>query len=751
MYFDSIRSQIDSAGIQLPIVLGELRSSSHTALLPNVLSTRIWIKQRNHDCENELVKWIEPINAWTTVLNPSMLTPSISDNLQQGILENRNAIIRHAWKTLMQCHPHDSICGTSIDQVANEMRVRFDQVDQINHELGNQCFQVISDQIDTRFINIQHPSETQPNILSAIVVFNPNDAPQTGLVNINLKLDNQHSSYVVIDEQGNLLPYDQVGLGARELISMTLDKRSMKQTLGMIHEGAVAGMVIRDFVINQDEKRAFIRAILSDHGEVDRNKWNQGVAQLDSMIADPGVTDFIIHAFSDPEINLSLVARDVPGHGYRCYWLRNDIEKRPLTSQQAKLSPLVKILLPVISPLTRIPLFSRLFTVRKPKSANLLNAIENEFFKVEVRQSENTISITDMHMHLVYTGLNRFVDSADSGDLYNYCPVEHDLVVSTKINKVELDVQKTCQKLTLSYDMKIPARIADDRRSRSQEKLHNTIKSTLTVIPGVPRIDIHTEIDNNASDHRLRVHFPALFSTTTSWQDGHFEIVQRQTVLPMHDDTWEEPPRLEVPQAMFTAISNEQLSLTIANRGLPEVEIYNNESGNTEIAITLLRCVGWLSRDDLKTRKGHAGPMGIATPDAQMIGKFSFDYSIIPGGNDWRKSLHHAYSFNASLKPLTTSIHSGMLPSRCSFIENQSQDFVITAIKQPEYGSGVIVRGFNTLSSPIDVSLKLWRIFNQAQLVSLDEKVIETLSISSNGSINLNVGGNKIITILFKD
>ena len=46
------------------------------------------------------------------------------------------------------------------------------------------------------------------------------------------------------------------------------------------------------------------------------------------------------------------------------------------------------------------------------------------------------------------------------------------------------------------------------------------------------------------------------------------------------------------------------------------------------IAVTLLRCVGWLSRDDLDERRGPAGP-GTATPGAQMPGKWAFDYAII--------------------------------------------------------------------------------------------------------------------------
>jgi len=678
---------------------------------------------------------------------------SVSDitNIQKTYLTNHNSIIHYAWKLLMQCHPHDSICGTSIDQVANEMRVRFDQVDQISKELLNQFLQYICDQIDTRIPLPLPLAGDQSNILSSIIVFNPNDGLQTGLINFNMKIENQYSTFEIIDDLGNKIPYDHSGIGPRELISMALDKKALKQALRMIHEGNVAGMIIRDFEIEQQEKRVIIRATLSDHGSVDINKWKQGIARLELLIADPSVNEYIVNANSDPEIDLLLVARDVPGHGYRSYWLRGCVELRHITSESIKLNPLIQGLLPVISWFTRIPLFAKLVEGNKQESARLPNKIENDYFLVEVQPVEGTINITDKRTHQVYTGLNRFIDSADCGDLYNYCPPERDFNVYSRINNVEHEEKKTYQKLILHSILKIPARISNDRKSRSRALVNNIIKSTITVVPGLPRIDIHTEIDNQACDHRLRVHFPAPFISTQSLQDGHFEIVQRPIGTPNYNGTWEEPPRPEVPQRQFTSVVNDHISLTIANRGLPEVEVFKNENGNAEIAITLLRCVGWLSRDDISTRKGHAGPMGVATPEAQMIGKSSFDYSVIPGENNWHKSIHYAYSFNAPLRAISTPVHPGTIPSKCSFIENRNEDFIITTIKSSEDDSSLIVRGFNILSTPIDISIKPWRPFTHAQLVSLGEKIIDELSIADEGLINFHVGGNKLITIRFSD
>ena len=66
--------------------------------------------------------------------------------------------------------------------------------------------------------------------------------------------------------------------------------------------------------------------------------------------------------------------------------------------------------------------------------------------------------------------------------------------------------------------------------------------------------------------------------------------------------------------------------------------------GTITIALTLLRCVEWLSRDDLSTRRGHAGP-GMHTPGAQMQGRWKFQYSLIPHEGAWENAYTHAHQF----------------------------------------------------------------------------------------------------------
>jgi alpha-mannosidase len=540
-------------------------------------------------------------------------------------------------------------------------------------------------------------------------------------------------------------------MGQQELINMVMDKKALRQALGMINEGNVAGMVITHFDLQQQGAKANIHAVISDHGSVSREEWQKGLAKVEASLADPTVEEYLIQAHSDPEISLSFIANDVPGHGYKAYWIRGMAQEHAKLSQPLKLNWFVKAVLPASKRISRYPLFSRLIRGKGKKHSNPPYQIENEYFTVEASASDGTLSITDKRNHQAYHGFNRFIDGGDCGDLYNYCPPRSDKTITATLKSIEYETGSTDQQMQVRYQMIVPRRLAEDRKSRSHQTIILKIASKITVIPGVPRIDIITQVDNQACDHRLRVQFPVPFEALNAWHDGHFEIVPRPVGLPQFDASWEEPPRPEVPQREFSSITDGQASLTIANRGLPEVEILKNQSGNAEIALTLLRCVGWLSRDDITTRKGHAGPLGVETPEAQMPGEHIFAYAIIPGNDDWRQSIQPARAFNAPLHAIETSTHQGMLNPNCSMVENLNPDFNITAIKLAEADASLIVRGYNSQPTPINVPINLWKAFRRAQLVNLDESIISDIPISQNGMINVQVGPCKIVTFRFSD
>ncbi len=198
----------------------------------------------------------------------------------------------------------------------------------------------------------------------------------------------------------------------------------------------------------------------------------------------------------------------------------------------------------------------------------------------------------------------------------------------SEVGFIKVFRHKLVQALDIAYELKVPEQVAPDRKGRSQKLVTIPIHSRVSLVPGGERVDIHTEIDNTAKDHRLRVHFPAPFDVQKADYDGHFEVVQRPLGVPEKTEKWVEDPRPETHQRAFTDVSNGEIGLMIANRGLPEVEVLKN-GDHAEIALTLLRAVGWLSRDDMPVRQGHAGPAN-ETPGGQVMGKWGYDYAIIP-------------------------------------------------------------------------------------------------------------------------
>ncbi len=401
----------------------------------------------------------------------------------------------------------------------------------------------------------------------------------------------------------------------------------------------------------------------------------------------------------------------------------------------------------ILLPLSRLPLLGRL--VSRNSRARSAHKIENEFFLLQAK-SGGRLTLLDKRDGRRYTGINAFLDGGDCGDEYNYSPPARDQFISPHLKRVIVKQGPVQQSMTLALELKIPAMLTPGGKSRSRKRANIPIQTTLTLTNSVPRVDIRTTLDNHAKDHRLRVHFPAPLTTSTGSHDGHFEVVERKIGLPPYDDTWVEKPRPEVPQRAFTDISDGMSGLMVAVRGLPEVEVLQNPQGNAEIAVTLLRCVGWLSRDDFSARKGHAGPF-METPAAQMAGQWSFEYSIIPHQGNWQSAYWQAYAFETPLRAVTTGLHTGDLPPIGSFVETTPDAFVVSAVKQAEYGRGWLVRGYNITGELINVSIQPWKLFTKVELVNLAEEKQSALKPDRTGRVTVPLGGHAIVSVLFQD
>lgn len=716
-YLAAVQAEIQAKGIHLPIVTGELRSCKRAPLLPGVLSARMWIKQRNHACQTVLEKWAEPFSAWANEIVEEKRLANGQFPIPTQRIEHPQQAILAAWRLLIQCHPHDSICGCSIDQVHEEMRVRFDQAEQIGQEITRQSLLTLAEAIQTT-------PKPGWDTIGAITVFNPTSGPRTDWVEAEYQLPEGIMDFEILDENSRSMPHYSLTNNSKPFVNMTINPEEFKALIGVTADGRVGNLVITRFKVNKQASSVLVQITFSETGAPDLHTVHSGLRQLKKLLDDPTVSQYNIRGVLAATTRIVFLAQDVPGFGYRTFWIR---------ATQANIGK------------------SRISDTKK-----LPPIIENEFFCVEISQKDGTLTVLDKRSKLLFKGLNCFVDGGDCGDEYNYSPPENDQVIrGARLIKVRLRKNPVQQTLHLDLELNIPQKLSKDRQTRSKKRAVLKIHSSISLLPGIPRIDIHTEVNNTAQDHRLRVHFPAPFAVQFADCDGHFEIVRRPVStsqdgnLPYPDPTWSEQPRTEMPQLAFTDISDGKNSLLIANRGLPEVAVLPNSEGGHEIALTLLRCVGWLSREDLSTRKGHAGP-DLPTPGAQMLGKYGFDYAILPHSADEAITAYHqAYAFNAPLRSAVTSLHNGPLPATGAMIEVTPPEFVISSIKTSEDGSGWIVRGYNISSQPIQVSLRPWQPFDRASRVNLLEKPQEALSLGQQGEISFRVSAFQVASIKF--
>jgi alpha-mannosidase len=743
-FIASIQAQIEKLEKTIPTIRGELRACDRSPLLPGVLSTRMWIKQRNHHSQTLLEKWVEPFSVFAENSIAGEAAAS-SQALASNRIHNTAPLIRQAWRLLMENHPHDSICGCSIDQVHDEMKPRFDQVDQIAEELTLQALQALSSAVDTQ----------TENGFIAIALFNPHGSVQRGLVEIALDIPETVAAFEIIDAGQTIIPHEFISANNQKLANLLLKKNELRATIGAISEGRVAGSAIVNVKVTRQGSTVTIDAILDEKGQPNIPAWQQAEADIARYEADSGVTHFHVLAHTPLASKIRFVSPEVPAHGWRALWVR--ALPAPALTPAAEVNPLLKPFLPLVlrfaETQTGAKLLAKLGAGDETKPPY---TIENEFFSVEA-VPDGTLTVTDKRTHATFTGLNRFVDGGDAGDEYNYSPPQTDSFFTPQPVTMKVFRHRLVATLEIEYALNIPTQLAPDRKARSNQRVAIPITSRISLAPGVPRIDIHTEVDNAAHDHRLRVHFPAPFTVATADHDGHFEVVRRplgvSLGVPQHTDDWVESPRPETHQRDFTSISNGAIGLTIANRGLPEVEVIQGADG-AEIALTLLRCVGWLSRDDLPNRLGHAGPV-FETPGGQMSGKWGFDYAIIPHPGDWRESHPQACAFQTGLRAVQTSLHPGEIPAQGSFVSASVKntlspaEFVISAVKTAEHGKGWLVRGYNISPEPIRVSLKPFRRFARAARVNLMEEEIAPLEVADDGSVNVPAGGHQMISVMF--
>ncbi len=711
-------------------ITGELRDPEIHHLLPGVLSARMWIKQRNDAVETLLLRWTEPFAAWAELLEGSM-TPSASHTHLSGhetlaFIPNNLPLIGQAWRLLLDNHPHDSICGCSVDQVHREMAFRFDQSEQIAEEISQLSLRTIAKHVNTLSLLPEDGSEVN---VQPLLIFNPTDGPRSDLVTIQICLPElETQGWELVNSAGQSLPYSastsKLSEEERVFFDQKLSPEEFRSYLSRVRGGRLLEFVINKIQVVRNEPDIDLILLIGKNGAPNRAEVSKAQAKIEEIQANGEVAHFNIRVLMAELSELSFVAKDLPAYGFETFAMR------PARTQVAK-------------------------TQVSETNADSYS-IENDLFLIEVDPKYGTFSLTDKRTETKYTGLNKFVDGGDRGDTYNYCEPEQDELISLPIEvKIQLLKQDAVQQvLEIHQHYLLPVSLADDRAKRSEETASLSIISRVNMFTAVPRIDIETNVDNKIEDHRLRVHFPLHSSSPLAHNETHFHVAKRPlpSLNPDLDTSdWKEQPMPTLPQRGWASLSDGQHGFMIANKGLPELE-FISDGEKTSIALTLLRSVGWLSRDDIHCRQGRAGSL-IMTPEAQCLEPYTFHYSIIPHEGDWQQVAPLAEAFRAPLRAVSSDIQAGNLASKASLMHVEPASFVLSTVKQPQdtTGKGLIVRGVNMSDEPITVCLRPGQVFEKAFFTNLNEVTKESLEVALDGSVSFAVNGWQIVTVKFEN
>lgn len=205
---DYIAELMTSLPKDLKYIEGELRSQQTDGwgTLVNTASARIYLKQMNQRVQVLLEKVAEPLATFAYMLGE----------------EYPHHLFTYAWKTLMQNHPHDSICGCSVDEVHREMETRFEKSKHVAEMIVDEKLTQISDKIDTTGFT-QYGADAAP-----FTVFNTTGWERTGVVSVTLDVKREYYSEGInkealkcfpindrelIDQDGNVIAFTVKDLG----------------------------------------------------------------------------------------------------------------------------------------------------------------------------------------------------------------------------------------------------------------------------------------------------------------------------------------------------------------------------------------------------------------------------------------------------------------------------------------------------------------------------------------------------------
>ena len=629
----SLRAFAESVAAQspmrLPSVQGELRDSyGYTWTLQGTFATRAHEKRWNARVERTLVRDTEPWCALALRLGTDL-----------------RALLDQAWQTLLQAHPHDTLCGCSIDDVALAMEQRL-------RSAANQADGI------------------RESALAALIKHDADRARESHdrwrpVVLLENRVPRQRSGVARIEIE-EFLAHVPVGPGSAPRPD-TPTPRLPRRTPSVPSLGSLQ-------VLSHEVKHSRTESA-RHYPDNDLVAVVQALAWVD----------------------------EAPAYGIQAHAIGD--------GQNGNAAP--------------------------PEPVRVeSNAMSNGLLEVLLAKS-GAITLRTCDGRREIADLIAFLDDTDAGDLYTPSP-------RPRKCEVRLAGVRPVHRGPLRGELALRFRVRDESGRRARLVSEITVRVSLDA--GAPFVRLSIDGVNHDRDHRLRILTRHDVRDGNVWADAAFGPVRRTLVEQSDDERAMETAPPTAPLHRYVTVAGADRGVTIVSDGLGEYE-----SRDGDIAVTLVRAVGELSRNDIPERPGHAG-WPAPTPGAQCIGPFAAELAVFLHGPRDAETVDAIERVTDDvLLPLRgETLRSALeIPAPVVGPELEGRGLAFSAIKPSERGEWLVLRCVNLTE---EIVHGLWRLpFAPvaASMARLDETPTEQLRPVATG-VAFVAGPRAIVTILVR-
>jgi mannosylglycerate hydrolase len=378
-----------------------------------------------------------------------------------------------------------------------------------------------------------------------------------------------------------------------------------------------------------------------------------------------------------------------------------------------------------------------------------LSAITNDLLTVEVGL-DGTVRVTANGTdgeRKQFVLNHRIKDVGDAGDTYNFDPVEEDEALQARFIEAKVVSRgPLVSSILLKYELALPAGLEFSsslnlavengeatgdyvtKKTRSTVHIPHVFFTEIELRKSVPIVFFETKWENLSRDHRLEVFIDTGKPITKVFSENHFSIVERacpalQVDLPVEKGT--EAPLDRYPCQRFF-IANDQ---AFFNLGLPEFGV-----DGEAVSLTILRAISALSRPDLRSRGGGAGP-SLETPEANCLGLNKVNYGWAPLDVDFvgtpayaTSNAARAYQLAEQFENLSWITFGAMTAPSRSFLHLTNESVRVVATRILESNDFIELRLLNVTDESQLTQLSISFEHCEALLTNADGRVVEVLN-----------------------